>query len=63
MRKLSLTFPGEITEELSLLCGERPKLCKKEGAMGWVSNDRVIIVRRGYFQYYNIHPSFVENDP
>lgn len=31
--------------------------------MGWVSNDRVIIVRRGYFQYYNIHPSFVENDP
>lgn len=63
MRKLTLTASADIIEELSMLCADRPKSCKKEGAMGWVSNDRIVVIKNGYFQYYNRHPGFVENDP
>jgi hypothetical protein len=29
MRKLNLTFPDEIVDELGLLCGNLPKVCRK----------------------------------
>ncbi len=62
MRKLNLTFPQEIIEELCFLCQDSPKICKKEGQKGWTSNQRIILVRKGYFQYYNLHAGFVEDD-
>lgn len=49
MRKLNLTFPDEIVQELSFLCLNSPKVCRKESAMGWTSNGRIIIVRDGLF--------------
>jgi len=30
--------------------------------MGWTSNERIILVRNGYFEYYNLHAGFVEDD-
>ena len=62
MRKLSLTFPDEILEELSLLCKHKPKVCKKENKLGWTSNDRILIVRDNFIEYYNLHPGFYEED-
>lgn len=63
MRKLSLTFPDEIAEEMSLLCLGKPKVCKKESKLGWTSNDRILQLQEGYLEYYNLHPGFVEQDP
>jgi hypothetical protein len=63
MRKLSLTFPDEIIEELSLLCLNRPKVCKKESKLGWTSNDRILHIQGNFLEYYNLHPGFVEQDP
>lgn len=63
MRKLSLTFPDEIAEEMSLLCLDKPKVCKKESKLGWTSNDRIMQVHDGFLEYYNLHPGFVEQDP
>ena len=63
MRKLSLTFPDEIAEELSFLCLDKPKVCKKESKLGWTSNDRILQVHGGFLEYYNLHPGFVQQDP
>jgi hypothetical protein len=63
MRKLSLTFPDEIIEEMSLLCLGKPKVCKKESKLGWTSNDRILHVQGNFIEYYNLHPGFVEHDP
>jgi hypothetical protein len=63
MRKLNLTFPDEIIEEVSLLCLNRPKICKKESKLGWTSNDRILHAQNNYIEYYNLHPGFVEDDP
>ena len=52
---------AEIAEALSYLCEEYPTSCKKEGGSGFFSNNRIIMVKDNYFEYYRSYSSFVEN--
>ena len=45
-----------------MLCLNQPKRCKKESRLGWTTNDRIILMRNDHFEYYTLHPGFVEND-
>jgi len=31
--------------------------------LGWTNNDRILLVRDNYIEYYNLHPGFIEDDP
>lgn len=62
MRRLCLTAPNEIVEELQLFCLNKPKSCKKASQLGWTNNDRIVVVRNGYLEYYNHHLGFKQDD-
>ena len=60
--KDKVTDETEIVQLLSSLCENYPISCKKTGASGLVSNERIIVIMNNHFSYYKTFTGYQEHN-